>query len=173
MKKFSEFETERLYLKLATTADAAFFLALMNTPKWLAHIGDRKVYDLAQATQYIIDRMLPQHERLGFGNYVVVRKDDGVAIGSCGLFDREGLEGLDIGFAFLPEYEGKGYAFEASKELLKQSFTAFKVSELQAITTAENTGSQRLLEKLGLKFVGWTRIPGDDEELMQYRIQKE
>lgn len=42
----------------------------------------------------------------------VIRKLDNVKIGTCGLYDREGIDGVDIGFAFLPEYEKKGFAFE-------------------------------------------------------------
>ncbi|HAH25695.1 MAG TPA: GNAT family N-acetyltransferase, partial [Prolixibacteraceae bacterium] len=63
--------------------------------------------------------------RLGYGNFTVTRKSDRVKIGICGLFDREGLEGIDIGFAFLPEYERKGYAFESADKLKDKAFDEF------------------------------------------------
>ena len=98
----SSIATERLVLKPTTLEDAAFILELLNSPKWLKFIGDRNVKSIAEAEAYIKERMLPQFERLGFTNNVVIRKADGKKIGACGLYDRDGLEGIDIGFAFLP-----------------------------------------------------------------------
>ena len=116
--------------------------------------------------------MLPQLERLGFGNYTVIRKSDQAKMGICGLYDRDGLDGLDIGFAFLPEYEGKGYAFESANKLKQVAFTEFGITEIVAITTQDNTASQKLLEKLGLTLTGATKIPNDNEELLLYKISK-
>ena len=53
-------ETERLILKPTQPEDASFLLALLNSPKWLEHIGDRNVHSIAEAEQYIVERMLPQ-----------------------------------------------------------------------------------------------------------------
>ncbi|HSO86523.1 MAG TPA: GNAT family N-acetyltransferase, partial [Draconibacterium sp.] len=60
------------------------------------------------AKQYIKNKIRPQLEKLGFANYTLIRKSDGLKIGSCGLYDREGVEGIDIGFALLPAFEGLG-----------------------------------------------------------------
>jgi hypothetical protein len=46
--------------------------------------------------------MTPQLKKLGFSSYTVIRKTDNAKVGSSGLYDREGLEGIDLGFAFLP-----------------------------------------------------------------------
>lgn len=102
-------ETERLRLRSTSEEDADFVYRLLNSPQWLKYIGDRKVYSIEDARGYIQKKMLPQLERLGHSNFTVIRKSDGARMGSCGLYDREGLEGVDIGFAFLPEYEGQGY----------------------------------------------------------------
>jgi len=167
-----EFETERLLLRPTGTEDAAFIFKLMNTPKWLAYIGDRKIESEATAAAYIKERMLPQLERLGFSNYTCVRKVDGEKLGSCGLYDREGLEGVDIGFAFLPEHEGKGYAYEGSNRIMEAGIQKFNIEKISGITVLENKGSQRLLEKLGLTFQKMIRLPNDDEELMLYQWTK-
>ncbi len=119
MKSYKSFETDRLILKPTSIEDAAFILTLLNTPKWLKFIGDRKVRTLSEAKDYITIKMLPQLQRLGFSNYTVIRKSDHKRVGTCGLFDREGLEGIDIGFALLPDCEQKGYAYEAANELKK------------------------------------------------------
>jgi ribosomal-protein-alanine N-acetyltransferase len=100
------------------------------------------------------------------------RKEDQHKIGTCGLYDREGLAGVDIGFALLPDYEGQGYAFEAAHRLQELAFSEFGLSSIQAITTKDNLASQRLLEKLGLQRTGTTRIPNDPEELWLYKIKK-
>lgn len=166
------FETERLLLRPTTLADAALFLDLLNTPKWLAYIGDRNVYSLTAAQDYIKERIYPQFERLGFGNYTVIRKEDGVKIGCCGLYDREGLEGVDIGFAFLPAYEQKGYGIESASLMSKLAFDTFGQTKISAITSQKNKGSQRLLEKLGFQFLKLIQLPNDTEELMYYELNE-
>ncbi|HHH54289.1 MAG TPA: N-acetyltransferase [Bacteroidetes bacterium] len=169
--KYKSFETERLILKPTSESDSEFILKLVNTPKWLKYIGDRNIKTVENARDYIKEKMIPQLERLGYANYTVIRKQDNQKIGTCGLYDRKGLNGIDIGFAFLPEYEKKGFAFEASNKLKEVAFSEFNIKVISAFTTKDNISSQKLLEKLGLKFIGTTKIPNDDEELLQYKIE--
>jgi RimJ/RimL family protein N-acetyltransferase len=143
------FETERLFLKSTTLEDAEFIYELMNTPKWKAFIGDRGVDTVEDASNYISTHYQAQMERLGYSNYTLFRKQDHKRIGICGLYDRVGLEGIDLGYALLPAYEGQGYAYEASLQLVAMAHDNFQLSELKAITLKENTKSQILLEKLG------------------------
>jgi RimJ/RimL family protein N-acetyltransferase len=167
----TQFETERLYLKATSKEDAPFILALLNMPKWKKFIGDRNVHTIEEASTYIEERMTPQLKRLGFSNYTVIRKSDNTKMGTCGLYDREGLAGLDIGFAFLPEHEGKGYAFESSEKMKEVARDLFGVKELKAITSQENLSSQRLLKKLGFHLDGTTTLKDDKEELFLFRLQ--
>ena len=117
--------------------------------------------------------MTPQLERLGYSNYTLTTKRDKQKIGTCGLYDREGLKGIDIGFAFLPEFERKGFAYESSNKLKEVAFSEFGIKTISAITAKNNISSQKLIEKLGLKLIGTTKIPNDDseEELLLYRIE--
>lgn len=172
MESFKTFETERLFIKPTSQEDAEFIFELLNTPKWIENIGDRNIKSVEMAKDYIASKMHPQLERLGYGNYTLIRKTDGTKIGSCGLYDREGLEGIDIGFAFLPEYEGKGFAFEATDKLKNAAFNEFGLNAISAITSKNNVSSQKLLEKLGLKLTGTTTLPNDNEELLLYKIEK-
>jgi ribosomal-protein-alanine N-acetyltransferase len=172
MTKHKSFETNRLLLHPTSEKDADFLLQLMNMPKWIQYIGDRNVRTIEQAKAYVREKMQPQLDRLGFANYTLIRKEDQHKIGTCGLYDREGLAGVDIGFALLPDYEGQGYAFEAAHRLQELAFSEFGLSSIQAITTKDNLASQRLLEKLGLQRTGTTRIPNDPEELWLYKIKK-
>ncbi len=170
MIKYKWFETERLILKPTSIDDSAFVYELLNSPKWLKYIGNRNVNSIEEAKEYIKNKMQPQLERLGYSNYTVIRKSDTIKIGSCGLYDREGLEGIDIGFAFLPNYEKKGYAFEAANKMKEVGFEEFGIWQISAITAKDNISSQRLLEKLGLKFDKIIKIPNDDEDLLLYKL---
>ena len=172
MSAYQTFETERLLIRPTQTADAEFILELLNSPKWIQFIGDRKVYTLEEAAEYIRSRMLPQLERLGYSNNTVIRKEDGKKIGTCGLYDREGIDGVDIGFAFLPEFEGKGYAFEAAEVIKNAAFDIFGLPVINGMTTKDNFSSQKLLEKLGLKLKGTIRMPDDEEELLLYSLKR-
>ncbi|WP_299216778.1 GNAT family N-acetyltransferase [uncultured Dokdonia sp.] len=163
------FETERLGMRPAHIEDAAFVLELLNTPKWLSYIGDRKVYTEEDAVQYITSKMLPQFEEKQFGNYIVIRKEDGKKIGCCGLYDREGIEGVDIGFAFLPLYEGKGYGYESASKTMQYGKEVHRITTVSGITVKENIESQRLLEKLGLTFIKMITLSNDTEAVMLYR----
>lgn len=170
MSPYKSFETERLILKPTSEEDAPFVFELLNTPKWIQYIGDRNVHSVEDAKEYIKTRMQHQLEKLGYSNYTVIRKSDGVKLGICGLYDREGLEGIDIGFAFLPEHERNGYAFESANKLKRAGVEEFGISQIKAITTKDNIASQKLLERLGLQFKKTVLLPNEDEELLLYEF---
>ncbi|MFB6343785.1 GNAT family N-acetyltransferase [Saccharicrinis sp. FJH62] len=172
MGRYKTYITTRLLIRPVQIEDADFILALLNTEKFIQYIGDRNVRSIEDAEKYIRDKMSGQFERLGFGNYAVIRKEDHKRIGTVGLYDREGLDAVDIGFAFLPEYEGQGYALEAAEKILHAAFYDFNLPFVCAITTKDNYASQKLIEKLGLKYIGTTEIPNDDEELLLYELKK-
>ena len=163
-------ETERLFLRSTTEEDAGLILELLNTPKWKAYIGDRNVHTLEEAANYIKTKMLPQLEKRGFGNFTLIRKSDEQKIGTCGLYDREGLQGLDLGYALLPKFEGKGFAFEAAREVVRFGFEELREPGIEAITSKPNIQSQKLLERLGMSYKGITVLPGENEELLVYTL---
>lgn len=171
MSHFNRYETERLILKPTDQEDAEFILALCNTPKWIQNIGDRNIRSVEDAERYIIAKHIPQFARLGYGNYTMIRKSDQQKVGSAGLYDRDGLSGIDIGFALLPEYEGMGYAYEASLKVKSIAIEEYGLRSISAITTQTNLGSQKLLVKLGLEFKKYLKLPGDSEELMYYVLE--
>ena len=164
----NSYETDRLMLKPAEVQDADFFLELYNMPSFIQYIGDRNLRTKEDAENYIKSRFIPQIEKLGFGNYVVILKEDHTKIGAVGIFEREGLDVLDIGFSFLEKYEGKGYAYESANKLKEVAATDFGVHKISAITTKDNFSSQKLIERLGLKFQKMVTIPEDVVELMYY-----
>lgn len=172
MHEYKTFETERLILRPMVEADAEFMCLLMNTPKWLQYIGDKNVRSPEAAGFYIRERMLPQLAQAGFSTYAVIRKADDEKIGTCGLYDRRGIDGYDIGFAFFPAYEKQGYAYEATSTLLKAAFEVFHLPHISAVVQKDNIASQRLLDKLGLTRIGPVILPSAMEEIWHYRIDK-
>jgi RimJ/RimL family protein N-acetyltransferase len=168
-KTLKSFETDRLFLKPTSKEDAPFILELYNTEKWLKYIGDRNIRSIQDAENFISTKITPHFKRLGFGAYTLIRKSDGLKIGTCGLYDREGLEGVDIGFAFLPAYEKMGYGYESASKVLEVSKTEFNIQQICAITVKENIDSQNLLKKLGLEFVKMIKIPNDEVALMLFK----
>ncbi|WP_300596744.1 GNAT family N-acetyltransferase [Niabella sp.] len=166
------FETERLLLRPTGEEDASFLFYLMNAPKWLKYIGNRDITSVEKARNYILQRIKPQQGRLGFGSFTVIRKTDQKKMGTCGLYHREILPAPDIGFAFLPRFEQKGYAFEAARKILEAGFNTFHLEQIFAITTPGNASSQKLLTKLGLKQSGTIRLPGDAETCCLFELQK-
>lgn len=168
MSEFEVFQTERLLLRPTSTEDAAFILALLNTPKWLRFVGDRNVGTVDEARTYIEERMLPQLRSHGYSNYTMIRKADNAKVGCCGLYDREGLEGVDIGFALLPEFEKKGYAYEGAREIMRAAREVFNIQIVKGITSKDHIASQSLLKKLGMVCQDTVILPDEEEELLVF-----
>ena len=145
-------ETQRLSLRQFTVDDAQFILKLLNEPSFLRYIGDKKVRNLEDARQYILNGPVASYERNGFGLYLVELKESYTPIGMCGFLKREELPDPDIGFAFMPEFWGKGFAFEAAAALLQDGRERLRLQRILAITSLDNDASVKLLERLGFGF---------------------
>lgn len=165
------YETERLILRPMSVEDACFILDLYSRPKFIQFIGDRNLKTVEDAENYIRNRFLPQLERLGYGNYLMITKEGNHPIGAIGIFEREGLEVVDIGFSLLDEFERKGYAYEAALKIKSVGMDEFGLKKISAITAKDNFSSQKLIEKLGLKFRRYVTLPEDPEELMYYETE--
>jgi [ribosomal protein S5]-alanine N-acetyltransferase len=161
-------ETERLILRPTNEDDAAFLLELLNSPKWLQNIGDRNIRSIEDAKAYVRNRMYPQFNEKGYSSNTVILKSDGSKIGTCGLYHRPGLENVDIGFAFLPDHEGKGYGYEAATKVMHSGIHDFGIKKICAITLPTNIPSQKLLEKLGLVYSKTIHLPNDTVDLILY-----
>ena len=171
MQKLSILETERLILQLVNIEDAEFILELYNSPNFIKFIGDRNLRTVKDAENYIKEKFLPHVVKYGFGSFVILRKSDRKKIGNVGIYMRDGLNAPDIGFSFLPQFEGNGYGFESSKKLMEVAFSEFDLKKISAISTKENISSQKLIEKLGLKYQSIVQLPDDPEDLMYYETE--
>lgn len=161
--------TSRLQYRRIGINDAEFILDLLTSPGWLKYIGDRGVYDQEGARHYISNNILPAYANQGCGPYLAIRKSDGVVVGNVGVYNRPGLELPDFGFAFLPQYHGQGYAFEAAMASLEYAFEKDH-QELLAITMPTNAPSLKLLAKLGFsRDEDLIRLPNNEEDLILLR----
>ena len=158
-------ETERLSLRRFTVDDAGFILTLLNEPAFLRYIGDKKVRNLDDARQYILNGPVASYERQGFGLNCVELRESHTPIGMCGLLKRDELPDPDIGFALLPDFWNKGFAFEAAEAVLKDARERLQIQRILAITSLDNDASINLLQRLGFRFEEVVQLSPNGEQL--------
>src|ERR1044072_2539750 len=158
-------ETERLSLRRLSVDDAEFILALLNEPSFLRYIGDKKVRNLDDARQYILNGPVGSYERHGFGLNCVELRESHTPIGICGLLKRDELPDADIGFALLPDFWNKGFAFEAATAVLPDAHYRLSLKRILAITSLDNETSINLLERLGFKFEKVIQLTAGGEQV--------
>ncbi|WP_431048484.1 GNAT family N-acetyltransferase [Roseateles sp. L2-2] len=164
--------TDRLLLRELTPADDAFILRLMNDEAWLANIGDRGIRTLEDARGYLDEGPWTQYRALGFGFYAVEMDEARIPVGVCGLARRAHLDAPDIGFAFLPEHRGGGYAGEAAAAVL--GFAAsLGLPRVVATVRPANAASRRVLARLGMSEESSFISPSSGEPVLLYGIRLE
>jgi len=159
-------QTERLTLRCLVGADAPFILGLLNDPAWIRYIGDRGVRTLEAARGYLEDRIISMYRKFGFGLWMVELKSGGKPAGICGLVKRDTLPEVDLGFAFMPEYRGLGYAYESALAVREHAVGALGMPRLLAITSPVNADSVRLLERLGFALEREMPWAGDEKDVV-------
>jgi RimJ/RimL family protein N-acetyltransferase len=164
--------TARLDFEEFSLSDAPFIVQLLNSEGWLKYIGDRNIKSITDAENYLINGPIKMYAQSGMGLYKVSLKETNEPIGMCGLLKRDYIECADIGFAFLPEYMGKGYAAEAARNTLMQAFSQTSMEKVAAITVAYNLDSIKLLERLGFIYSETIKPDTDDEALQLYILGK-
>jgi RimJ/RimL family protein N-acetyltransferase len=143
----NEINTTRLRLHLLDLKDHDFIIALLNTAGWIQFIGQRNIRSKEDAVIYI--NKIMSNPNIFY--WVVHTKEADRPVGLVSLIKRDYLDHTDIGFAFLPEYQGLGYAYEAANEVL-QVATKLGYHPMLATTIPQNIQSIKLLNKLGLHF---------------------
>jgi RimJ/RimL family protein N-acetyltransferase len=162
-------ETDRLRLRELRHEDAPFLIELLNDADFLRYIGDRGVRTVADAERYLDDGPRASYQRHGHGLWLVVERQSGASAGICGLLRRDTLPHADLGFAFLPEARGKGYATEAGRATLTHGKEALGLDPILAITALDNDASIRVLTRLGFAFERFYRQSEDAEQLRLFR----
>lgn len=141
----------RLQFDELTADDAEFILRLTNSEAWLRYIGDRGVHSLADARRYIEDGPRTLYREHGYGLWRISRREDPTPMGLCGLVLRDSLPGPDLGYGFLAEFWGRGYAREAAQAAVDFARDRLQIPELLAICQQDNAASLALLTHLGFR----------------------
>ena len=164
-------ETERLNLREVSEADAAFVLELLNDPDFVRNVADRGVRTLEDARRYIAERFTAGYRRDGFGFWLVEPKDACAPAGICGLVKRDALPGIDVGYAFLPPFRSKGYAYESASAVVAYARDALGLKRVYAIVNSDNAISIRVLEKLGMKFERMVSLAPDEPSVRLFAVE--
>lgn len=161
-------ETERLIVRHLTLADAEFIIDLLNQESFIRYIADKNVRNTADAEKYLQTGPIASYAKFGFGLNLVLLKETSTIIGISGLLKREELEHPDLGYAFLPQYCGQGYALEAANAVLNQGVSTMKLNKVLAVTLPDNQSSNNLLVKAGFQPQGCVELYGSSNNLYLY-----
>ncbi|NOK63995.1 MAG: N-acetyltransferase [Chloroflexi bacterium AL-W] len=161
-------ETARLTVRPFTLDDAPFIVRLLNEPSFIEHIADMGVRTLDDARNYLRDRPMASYTQHGFGLWRVGLKESDTPIGMAGLLSRETLDNIDLGYAFLSAYFGKGYAFEVTSAIMTYARVQLGYRKVVAVVHANNEPSIRLLRKLGFNYERMVRLADDQEEIQLF-----
>lgn len=164
--------TARLTIRPLTLADAAFIVTLLNDPDWLRFIGDKAVHSEDDARRYLETGPLAMYAMHGFGLCAVERNTDRATIGMCGLIRRIGLEDVDIGYAFLPQSRGQGFALEAAQAVLDYGLDTVGIARIVAITDPDNAASSRVLQRIGMRFERQVHLTDGAKPVALYAIER-
>jgi len=154
--------TSRLHLRKLTTDDASFVLMLVNEASFRSNIGDKGMRTLEDARRFILEGPWTNQKKPGYGQFLIELNKNQQSIGVAGLLYREDLGVSDLGFALLPEYRGRGYAFEAAAAVLEYGHSILGIDKIAGLTSANNRASIKILKKLGLKFKKIVKMSFDD-----------
>ncbi|MGW3095084.1 GNAT family N-acetyltransferase [Streptomyces sp. NPDC001102] len=140
-------ESDRLRLREVTPAEAAELRAGRDAGfTWLGG-------DPGDGSREAAGMLVRAHEaglhRPGWGMYVLIRAEDGRAVGGMGFHGPSDQGSAEIGFDLHPEARGHGYATEALITLSRWALTDPGTDTVIATTTPDNTPSQRVMERAG------------------------
>ena len=146
-------ETPRLRLRPHLPGDAPFMVRLNANPACVRYTGDRAFGDPSEADAVIAALRLQWAARR-MGRLLVEERCSGAPVGWCGLKWHETAGEADLGYRFLEERWGRGYATEASRACIAQAWGPLGLDHILARAMPENVASVRVLEKLGFRFTG-------------------
>ena len=162
-------QTQRLILRPFTEADAPAFHALVSDPEVLRYTGENPVISIEQALDILRTRPLRDYAVHGFGRMACVYQETQEIIGFCGLKRLEELNNeVDIGYRFIRRFWGLGLATESAAALYAHGKTELQLARIIGLVMPENTGSVRVLEKLGMQREKAIRFPSAERDFDQY-----
>lgn len=156
-------ETSRLIISNITSNDSESLYQLHSNVEAQGFTGKPPITsfeDVTEAVRKMLDDTNKSYSERGYGRWKIVDKENDEMIGWNGLVYRESVGEIDIGYRFLPEYWGRGIATESSEAILDYGLNTLGIDKIIAITMKENTGSIRVLEKIGMQFDHFAEFQG-------------
>jgi RimJ/RimL family protein N-acetyltransferase len=144
------FSTARLSAERLSATHLDDLTALHQDPAVMAFVGGVRT---PQSTAAYVETNLAYWDRRGFGLWII-RDKGGRFIGRAGIrpLDVQGVEEIEVGYTFIADSWGKGYASEITAALIEIGFGEFQLSELVGIVMVAHAASRRVLEKAGFGF---------------------
>ncbi|UWX60886.1 GNAT family N-acetyltransferase [Chryseobacterium oranimense] len=151
-------ETQRLILRKLEEKDVERMFLLDSNPEVMKYLGVPVLTEQSESLN-VIRMIQKQYEENGVGRLAVIEKEAGLLIGWSGLkLLTEEINGyknvLDLGYRYLPESWGKGYALEAAEASLELGFHQMKAEIIYAHAHSGNERSNHILKKLGFEKTG-------------------
>lgn len=144
--------TERLYFRQFTIEDADAYLPLLSDPDVIRYTGETPHTTLEATREVLLTRPIRDYAVHGYGRMACIEKSTGRLIGFSGLKFLEDLQEVDIGYRFLPDCWGKGYATESAKAFIEHAYNELRIPRIIGLAQLENTASAIVLQKIGLSF---------------------
>ena len=159
-------ETKRLLLRELYPSDDVKMFILDSNPEVHRYVGKEPVTKIEQV-QAAITSVRQQYKDNGIGRWAVILKETNEFIGWAGLKLEKNVNGheqfYDLGYRFIQDHWGKGYATEAAKAFLDYGFNRLHLATINAWADSENKGSRKVLEKLGFTYVNTFQHDGEEE----------
>jgi RimJ/RimL family protein N-acetyltransferase len=145
-------ETRNLILRPFTLEDAEAYLPLISLPEIIRYTGDVPASSVDEAREVLRTRPLSDYAVHGYGRMAVIEKASGRLVGFSGLKYLDDLGEVDVGYRFLPDCWGRGYATESARVLMEQGVREHGIRRMVGMVHPGNPASARVLEKLGLRY---------------------
>jgi RimJ/RimL family protein N-acetyltransferase len=145
-------ETERLWLRPFTFADLDALASINSDPEVMRYTGNGEPVSRAE-TESRLHRYMAHQRQHGFGLWAAIHKQDHVLIGFCGLQFVHGHDEIEIGFRLAKQYWNRGLATEGAAATLHYAFGDLRLDRVIGLTKHENVASQRVLEKIGMRYL--------------------
>ena len=147
--------TERLVLRAPTLGDLDAWHAIYLDAEEVWYGEPRSSLDENRAK---LERQIAHHDEHGFGMWT--GELDGEPIGAAGLQHLEGGPEVEVGYRFLKEHWGRGYATESARASIAYGFDEVDLDRIVAVALETNVASRRVLEKCGMREIGLVQAYG-------------
>ena len=149
-----ELETDRLRFRMLTESDFPILQKHYADMHVMRYLGGATM-DTIPAWRHMA-YMIAHWQLRGYGYYAVEEKESGALIGRVGYTNQPGWPGFELGWTMWPEYQGRGYASEAARMLLRYAFEELDQPHVISLIHPDNAPSRRVAEKLGQTIEGET-----------------